>query len=180
MKTEPTGKIDKDSGDPKKTDRCKQLYDMISPFMPQKAIILDLGCGTGWVADLFKPAKYTGIDTWSEQQKENKKRLPRYIWITDDAINYHPSSEINVLFELGANTYYGIEGKDNSHVNLCRNVELVAIETPTFFPLDRHQRLKDLYLANGYHIALEKTITVKKGTFRKERLLTVLKISNIK
>lgn len=56
--------------------------------------MLDVGCGTGWLAGYWEPDKYTGIDLSAQALKIARKEHPKHLFIAGDAENVEKRYDI--------------------------------------------------------------------------------------
>jgi len=82
-----------------KFDTLTRVAEIIMSMF-QNCKVLDVGCGYGRMAHIFKPENYLGIDISKEIIKLAKEKEPNYKFEVQDINDYELKEEYEVIFEV--------------------------------------------------------------------------------
>ncbi len=86
------------------------LFNLVRPYLTEKMTILDLGCGTGLGAQLYRPfaKSLTGVDVSSKMlQKANEKKIYNQLEIFDILQHWGFSDKFELIYSSDVFVYFG-------------------------------------------------------------------------
>lgn len=86
------------------------LYNLVSPYLTDEMDILDLGCGTGLGAQLYRPfaKKLTGVDVSSKMvEKAEEKKIYDSLKVFDVLQDWDFPQKFNLIYSSDVFVYFG-------------------------------------------------------------------------
>jgi len=86
------------------------LFDLVRPYLTEEMNVLDLGCGTGLGAQLYRPfaKKLTGVDVSSKMlEKATEKKIYNRLEVSDILQDWGFSQKFDLIYSSDVFVYFG-------------------------------------------------------------------------
>jgi len=86
------------------------LFNLVQPYLAEKMNVLDLGCGTGLGAQLYRPfaGRLTGVDVSSKMlEKAEEKKIYNRLEIFDILQNWDFPQKFDLIYSSDVFVYFG-------------------------------------------------------------------------
>ena len=137
--------------------RLRPALDLLSQVpLAAPTFVYDLGCGTGHVTALlaqrWKEAIITGVDSSEEMLAKARADYPSLEWKREDISRFNPTSKANLIFSNAA--LHWLDDHESLFPRLLGQLRpggILAVQMPNNFSAPSHENLYDLARSSEWY-----------------------------